>query len=246
MNIKEKIKLYQDRIKNLQMQPLKIIVETKNPIYLSEHPIVLDGILNRALAIDLRGADALNVDIKDHLDLPLPLKRSGMNNKYYHASIMFFDKKQSSLSNGFWVKGWHDGSLEYINKKDRLKQINTGRGHYKNYIVNYSKLSTPFVYFYAYGIKSEIERLLYIVSNIGKKSSQAFGRFDNVEIEKTEQDLSCFNPDKGIMRPIPLNEISPDKIKDSFKKVMSYKPCYYDIKNYSLCGVPDPELWGIR
>lgn len=236
-----KIADYKKKIKNLTMEPLKITITLNTPVVTGKHPICLDGVLNRALALDLWGSAALDMDTSNLPDLPLPLKKSGFKKEYYHASIMFY--KYGVYDNSTWYKT-ADYKDQHLEDPDDKTKVDIGRGYFKSCNITMTHLNDDKVYFYANGDKDEIKRLLKLITHLGKKSSQGYGRIGKIEITMEDKDKSVFCDNK-LMRPVPLSELKDSKV-DMYKIVTSYKPCYFDIRNTTLCGVPTPDLWAIR
>ncbi|MBO8160697.1 MAG: hypothetical protein H0Z24_03590 [Thermosipho sp. (in: Bacteria)] len=239
----DKIKAYEQKIKNLPHYPLKVTFKLASPVLTGNYPICFDGLLNRAVALDIRGIDALDMDTDNLPDLPLPLTQSGKNKKYYHASIMLFDEAKVAYGIADWVKRWDEKNTKFVKPGERIPDI--ARGFFKAYKVTVTYISTPEVYFYAHGNPEEIERLLKHITNISKKSSQGYGKVTDIIVEMIETDKSVVI-DGELMRPIPVSELPGEVTGEVFKQPAAYKPAYFDVRNYTLCAMPKPQLWSVK
>lgn len=90
--------------------------------------------------------------------------------------------------------------------------------------------------FWAIGHKREVQELLDLMLNVGKKSAIGYGKVAKWIVEDCEEDYTVWHPEHGLMRPIPVEE-AEEKLK---YPTMMYgvKPPYWKDKNQRLCYVP--------
>lgn len=185
------------------MQDLKITAKMKDGRIASNNfNLMFDGILYSAF-IKCYLPDLYKTPTRDFTDFELPLARHifAENDFYYLCSRAFFESDKDKRQD-----------LEYYNKKQDLKQaeiyidnegksikdIGDGRGKYKAHrmalVVRYAKN----IFWYAHGIKSEIEKLLNYINAIGSKHNIGYGIIEKWTVEECEK----IQFDKS-MRPIP-------------------------------------------
>lgn len=191
-----------------EFQPLHIRAYLQTPIICDRY-LPLDGIIFNQFIREKFGAKSHTLPRqstnKEYSGFNLPLQKRNMNEEewYYACSFAVFptialrDKHEYAKRFDFHEAG------TYADFEGRRGRIDTARGEFKNYFVKEYTWSTPYVDWYARGIKDELEKLLAFCTHIGKKSSQGCGSLLCWEVMETDKDWYK-NDDKGnLMRAIP-------------------------------------------
>jgi len=209
-------------------EPLRIVGEVVSPISTTDF-IYFDGILSYAVWHDVMREEAYSIpeSKEDVFYIPLPIKQSGNTEKFYHASVGFFDDKVEGLAR--WRK---QVSIE-TNKK-----IFVGRGIYRRYDTPIPYIYADKIYFYVNGDKREVQRLLdnYILS-IGKKRTQGYGNIRKWTVESINEDMSIIDKDGNPMRPIPVSSDVKVNTRNAVTILIAYRPPYWHYKNMTQCYV---------
>lgn len=147
-------------------------------------------------------------------------------------------------------------SVEYYNKRpdffapDKMPYLETKKGIISDSVGLNRAYRIPSVIrilkdgiiaFYAVGHRDEVRELLNLIPAVGKKNAMGWGFVDRWEVEEIEEDYSLWHPEHGLMRPIPIEDVT-DADKEKVKKypIMQYavKPPYYKAENMKMCYVP--------
>lgn len=184
------------------MQDLKIIAKMKDGRIASYNfDLMFDAILYSAYA-KCYLPDLYKKPTRDFLDFELPLARHvfAENDFYYLCSRAFFESdKENRRDIEFFNKRQDLTEAEFfLDDSASKKDIGDGRGKYKAYrnalVVRYAKN----IFWYAHGIKNEIEKLLNYIDAIGSKKNIGYGIVEKWTVQECEK----IQFDKS-MRPIP-------------------------------------------
>lgn len=184
------------------MRDLKIIAEMKDGRVASYNfDLMFDGILYSAF-VKCYLPDLYKKPTQDFTDFELPLERKifAENDFYYLCSKAFFESdKENRQDIEFFNKRQDLNEAErFLDDSASKKDIVDARGKYKAYrnalVVRYTKN----IFWYARGIKSEIEKLLNYIDAIGSKHNIGYGKVKSWTVEESTRIIF----DKS-MRPIP-------------------------------------------
>ena len=242
------VDLYQRRIADYEVgtdfEPLKIVFKVRPPIYVNSPWIHLDGVINYLCFRECLGRDFYYLPSEVTVDttgLMLPLKQSHQGDySVYHSSVALYPVNQAYLMKDTIYKRFTDKETFHLTKKQQKGRIQTNRGYFKDFMINYPILLVDSLTFYCNGDKKELERLLGHLSMVGKKTSIGSGRILDYTIEETEMDYSFFK-DGRIMRPLPV-EFKLPLVDGMVMQNQSYKPPYWDKNNMTMCYVPPNQI----
>lgn len=154
-------------------------------------------------------------------DLPLEKDETGR----WKASLGFYIQYGEIIE--YWHKKINDfDALEYVDFKGKRGKINGASGEYKAYRMPQLIRVVSDIEFYCVGESTEIESLLSIVTNIGKKGSQGYGYVKEWLIEEIEDDYSDIGP-YGLMRTRPFTGELPNDGQTYQIRKMRLKPPYH-------------------
>jgi len=213
-----------------EFEPLKIEFKMTSPIMLGHPFIHLDGLILHLLYRNILDDDYYCLPSKKPIDfskyVKAPLKQT---EDVYHASVSFFDTDTK-----FATTIYKRFCTEYLELLQTKKQkILKGSGFFRDYMMKMVYIPAKVIFFHVCGNKTEIERLLQHVVNLGKKTAYGFGRVKSLYVEETEADYSLVK-DGLAMRPIPVRMLMEAKTK----VMLAYKPPYWDKRNVELCAFP--------
>lgn len=130
-----------------------------------------------------------------------------------------------------------DQSLAYlIDFRTRRGKIDTSAGQYKGYRMSVYYRSTLWVEWYLAVEREWLESMLRMITHLGKKVVQGWGKVRKWEIEEMEEDKSIWNGDK-LMRGVPVYHWPREK---GLPKMMNYgiRPPYWDKRNQMELVMP--------
>lgn len=186
-------------------------------------PLMLDGLLTWMLKGNAIREDELP-------DVPLPLEQSGDKYPYYHASA--WELVNPKFGTFCFVKSKPDDWAKRFFKTKPMLEI-----------INY--IATPEVIFRARGSRSDVHKILASTGgsiSLGSKRVAGWGRVSNIRIsDPLPDDYSVWDQYGRAVRPIPVTEIPPEKVKGGIV-LMPYKPPYWTGEKIP-CLVPPLERW---
>jgi hypothetical protein len=180
-------------------------------------------------------------------EIPIPLKTSGCEKKFYHGSMLIPGKV---VKYGFEpIRLLH--STDTKNKKKLLSPLESSivtgyrdasRGVYKSRDVQFPYIHMIEGYFYGCGDIRQVRSLLKGLRGIGKKVGLGYGSIKKIDVVPVEEDNSIFVRGK-LVRIVPAAEMY---IPDAQIEMVSYRPPYWDPQNQAICYVPAEHIWRVR
>lgn len=211
-------------------EPLKITAYLRCGV-VSDATLPIDGVLLYAAARQRWGGQDVTqpgagVIRAEHGNL-LPIKREHGQQWYYHAS---FAQWRDVMAEGqdHWNKRL-DVSLVHLLDAGSKRRIDVGGGRYRSYHMPLYYRHALAVSWYVCGEREGVTRLLSMITHLGKKVDQGWGRVARWEIAPTGKDWSVYGPDGRPMRAIP----SPQGTLHC-----GFRPGYWEPHNQALCIVP--------
>ena len=240
MEIKNEIKCrLNEYVTGNDYTPLKVELEVKPPIYITSPWLNLDSIIQYLCTRDALGDLFYCLPTHETIDvslLDLPLKKT---EDVYHASVGVYDTISQLKMNTIY-KRFTDKETYHLTKRHQRGRIKTNQGHFKDFMINLPALITNKIIFYCNGDKKELERLLYHLTGVGKKTSITSGNVQKIHITETLEDYSFFK-DGEIMRTLPLTLKIP-LFEGATIQRQPYKPPYWNKDNISMCYVPESQV----
>lgn len=234
--VKEKSNQYRD----LKYEPLKITFYPKSPVC---SPIFmhLDGLISGLVFSQIAKENKIYWNIifsYEVLNIPIPIKKYEHSGDWvYRASVMKYNNEPVIKKDTF-KKRFNDRFLEML--YGQINIVYTDRGWTKNndIPIPYEAGFTPF-YFYCYGNKTELEKLLQLPLSIGKHREKGFGWIKKIEITNIEKDYSIIGLNAEINRVIPVNMLDIKFNTGVYRTGMfNYKPPYFEIRDTKMCYIP--------
>lgn len=163
-------------------------------------------------------------------DLPLEKDADGR----WLCSVGFY--KEYSQRIEYWHRRINDfDAAKYVDFNGRRGKINGASGLLKAYRIPQIIRIISDVTFYCTGEQNEIEKLLFEVTNIGKKAAQGYGAVKEWIVEPTREWTNKY----GIMRYKPFRGILPDDGQQYQIKVIRTKPPYHLTAEAIPCLIPN-------
>jgi len=211
------------------MGPIKVTAHMRTgQIATTDMFLPLDSVLAFAW---MRAHHPAKLDVEftpeDYIEPDLPLARRGRGDaRYWACSFACGEPRGEEVV--YWHKRFDEEfGTEYVDFQGRRGKVDIKAGHYKSYRTPLVVVLMPKVEWYAVGDKDEVERLLALVTHLGKKRSQGYGRVQKWTVESWSEDLSH-------LRAIP----DPDGDYE-----MGIRPPYWWSDQWSRCRLSDdPRL----
>jgi CRISPR type IV-associated protein Csf3 len=216
-------------------EPMKITAWLQCGV-VSDWTLPIDSILYYQAARDRWGS--LDVTIpgegilqKQHGNL-LPLKRVHAVQWYYCASFAQWSQPVAE-GQDHWNKRFDQGYASLVDFGSKRGKVIVEAGKYKAYHMPVFYRHALNVSWYAVGRIDDTKRLLSLVTNIGKKPVQGWGRVLRWQVEPWPEDWSVYGPGGKLMRAIPS--------KDGSGILAGYRPSYWDRRNQAPCLMPESQ-----
>jgi len=217
----------------MSSRPLRVRAWLRTPI-ISDPYLPLDGILFYAANWRRYGFPLVSLPGGyigvNQTRLPLEIVHAGKPNWYYRCSWAQWGPYVEGSST--WNKRF---DLPLISLLAHSGKILTSKGAYKAYLVPVYYRAALWVEWYCVGRKEEIEELLCVMTNVGKKGAQGWGRVTRWEVEEIAEDWSIWKDGK-LMRGIPLADLPA-----GFQARQAYwglRPSYWHPDNQTWLAMP--------
>ena len=229
-------------------EPLKVTAQFRtNPICDARLP--LDGLLwyqahRLALGPEQATLPGGNPGKNNKMHMPLKMINPGTPDWYFACS--WAQPRQWWIGEGtdHWNKRFDSAFAELINFGKRRGKVIIEQGKYKAYHMPVFYKVAKQVHWYCVGDKIEIKQLLSTMTNVGKKTSQGWGRV-LWAVESWHSDWSVWH-DGELMRGVPQTDALAS-IKKHGKfipfDIVNYglRPSYYRRKNQRMLAVPNAK-----
>lgn len=225
---------YRDKFK---LEPLQITAFLRTPV-VSDDYLPLDGILlyqahreqNGFLDFTLPG-EYTNFS---GITLPLEIEHGGKPNWYYRAS--WAEWSVNAEGRDYWNKRFDNTFADLIDFDGKRGNVIVEKGTFKAYHQPIYYRSALYVRWYVLGDKSEIERLLFTVTHIGKKTVQGWGRVARWMFKRISNDYSVWKNGK-LMRGIPPEEAKEFSVNSKIG-LYGIRPSYWKSNNQMPLALP--------
>lgn len=166
--------------------------------------------------------------------VPLGITHPGRRNWYYQCSWARWPRNVEGQDH--WNKRFDSAFADLIDFGGQRGKVNNASGRYKAYHMPVFYRVAEWVEWYAVGDKAEIEQLLSVVTNVGKKTVQGWGRVIRWQIESIQDDWSVWR-DGELMRGIPAEDVVG---MDKPFNLGNYgiRPSYWKPNNQKLLAMP--------
>lgn len=130
-----------------------------------------------------------------------------------------------------------DQTLAYlIDFRGRRGRVDTSAGAYKSYRMPIYYRAALWVEWYCWGDYDKLSQLCMMITHLGKKSVQGWGRVMRWQIDLIEEDWSIWRDGK-LMRGIPKYHL-PDNQHTRNAGIYGIRPPYWDIRNQMELELP--------
>lgn len=217
--------------------PLRITARLRCGV-ISDGLLPFDGLIDAAAHREQLGAHLLTLSrqraiVDDPLEASitcrLPIKRiaiQGAPDFYYAASCAQWP---AAVADGvdYWTKRLDSRYVEFL--PDQRARVSTSGGRYRGYRMPIYYRHALSVSWYVVGEPVALERLLSLVTHIGKKREMGWGAVIDWRIEAQQEDWSVTGPRGELMRPVPDPAGTP----------YGLRPPYWLPRNIIPCRLPD-------
>lgn len=223
---------YRDRY---QLSPLCIRAYLRSPVC-SDRFLPLDGILLYQAHREQDGPQDYTLagayTGQSISTLPLGIIRPGRKDWFYQCSWAQWPE-HTVEGIDHWNKRFDAGFADLVDFDGKRGKVIIEQGRYKAYHSTLFYRSALWVEWYCVGDKQAIEPLLSIVTHLGKKAAQGWGRVSRWEIAPVADDYSVWYGD-ALMRGIPPQDAGPTHPTG----VYGIRPSYWNRANQMLLALP--------
>jgi len=176
----------------------------------------------------------------------LPLERLPENR--FACSWGFYTEYEQNIE--YWVKRPNFSSLsglDYLDIKGKSGKVVTSSGSLKAYRMPQVVRVISNIEFYCVGIKSELEKLLSLITHIGKKAAMGWGAIKEWDINSFPADWSTYSEKYGVMRPLELHEAEKFLSERRYEiRTVGIRPPYWKHENQKVCVLPEVNYCDVR
>lgn len=135
-----------------------------------------------------------------------------------------------------WAKRFDFSQAVFIDFRGKRGRIDTSAGAYKAYLMPVFYRSALWVEWYCMGLMDEIKALIGMITHLGKKTAQGWGRVMRWEVDESLEDYSIW-ADGDLMRGIPRYHWPKGRY---IEKMGFYgiRPSYWDRRNQMELVLP--------
>lgn len=225
-------------------RPLRVTAWLRTNV-ISDEYLPLDGIIRDAAMfyhhgfkpVSFPGGELRNPNLPTK---SMPLEKRVRGGIYYYA-CSFAHPQPWWIAEGidYWNKRFDFNLSNLINFQGKRGTVNTQSARYRAYHMPVYYRVARKIEWFCFGNKDMIKKYLALVTNIGKKRSQGWGRVAKWEVEYWPEDWSEMKDGKP-MRALPAQEFEG---QEGFKfRNYAVRPPYYTVGHYKpnqmLCIVP--------
>jgi CRISPR type IV-associated protein Csf3 len=226
------------------LEPIHIRAYLRTPV-IADRFLPLDGLLlyqaHRALAgggpeQTIPGGEQTNTVSR----LPLGTVRHGRRDWYYKCSWAQWSHTVEGRDH--WNKRFDSAIADMVDFQGKRGKVIIEQGKYRAYHMPVFYRSALWIDWYAVGCLASLQYLLQIVTHIGKKASQGWGRVKEWVVEPWPDDWSTW-VDGRLMRGVPQKDALAF-VQQSRKfapfDILHYgiRPSYYRANNQMSLAVP--------
>lgn len=208
----------------------------------------LDALLQYCVVLDaVRHVPLPHSAARYRIPLPLESVWQGSDSSMLYHSTSLFPEGSALKRVSYCTKRNDSLGPRFARRKmnGEVWQPDNGSGTHREYLIALPTLATKTLVGYGVGTISEIERLLCLLLDIGKKRSQGFGQFSAIEVTA----LPPLPPESGylflqenlLLRPVPHNALTAlgyQPCDPSSLQMVAYAPPYWHVGNKDM-GYPE-------
>lgn len=217
------------------MTPLRVRAWLRTPV-IADQWLPLDGaLLATATRRDL-GSQILSLAGESLLARPhgeamrggkLPITTVHARDWYYRCSWAQWGPHVDGLD--AWSKRF-DATLAYmVDFRGRRGRVDTSAGAYKGYRMPVYYRAALWVEWYCVGSEDAVSDIAKMITHLGKKTDQGWGRVMRWDIETIQEDWSIWR-DGRLMRGIPIYHW-PRRMGTPVIGIYGIRPSYWDKRN---------------
>lgn len=135
-----------------------------------------------------------------------------------------------------WAKRFDMTCADLIDFRGKRGRVDTSAATYKAYHMPVFYRSALWVEWYCFGSAEKLIPLIHMITHLGKKSSQGWGRVSRWEVEPTNYDWSVWRDEK-LMRGIPRYHW-PRESGEPAIGLYGIRPPYWDRRNQLELVIP--------
>jgi CRISPR type IV-associated protein Csf3 len=226
---------YRDRY---DLKSLHVRAYLRTPV-VADRWLPLDGILLYQAHRNLHGAQEVTISgaytRQGISTLPLAIEHPGRRNWFYRCS---WARWSHDVEGGdYWNKRFDSKYADLVDFGKRRGKVVVEQGRYKAYHMPIFYRSALWIEWFCVGDETEIRYLLSIVTHLGKKASQGWGRVYRWIVEPCDEDWSVWR-ENTLMRGIPVEDVIGS---DRAYHIAHYgiRPSYWNRHNQMPLVVPD-------
>ena len=229
-------------------EPLKVTARLRSNVICDQF-LPLDGLLwyqahRLALGPEQATLPGGNPGGERKMHMPLKMINPGTPDWYFACSWARPSQWWAAEDTDHWNKRFDSAFVELLDFGQRRGKVIIEQGKYKAYHMPVFYKVARQVHWYCVGDKIEIEALLSTMTNIGKKTSQGWGRV-TWTVESWHSDWSVWH-DGELMRGVPqADALALIKERGGLVPfdVVNYglRPSYYRRENQRMLAVPNAQ-----
>jgi CRISPR type IV-associated protein Csf3 len=218
-------------------QPLHVRAYLRTAV-VSDRWLPLDGVLCYTAARQTLGVQqsttpgASTPGAVRTVRVPIGMDHSGTPHWYYRCSWAQWPA-HTIEGQDHWNKRFRSGLAELIDFRGRRGMVITKQDQYKAYHMPVYYRAALWLDWYCVGDERDIRSLLSVVTHLGKKTVQGWGRVAHWEVERAAVDCSVWQGDK-LMRGIPAH-LAPGQHPVALYGV---RPGYWRRENQMMLALP--------
>lgn len=222
--------------------PLRVRANLRSPVVADEW-LPLDGVLLYQHTRRGMGAQEMSIPGLSNLGQPkggemrggrMPIAIIHAKDWYYRCSWAQWGPYVDGQD--YWSKRFDNSHAILIDFGSRRGKVDISAGAYKAYRMPVYYRSALWVEWYCVGKLPDLAELIYMVTHLGKKISQGWGRVSSWDIEQIDHDWSIWHDD-NLMRGIPRyhwpREREPERVG-----LYGIRPSYWDRRNQMELVLP--------
>lgn len=228
----QELERHAERYEVLEVEPLQVelVLMSQAALY---SPLTLDGLLSAAVVAEATDGNGLP-DSATPYCLPLPLHclwRQPESDLPLWATTEFGPLEENEIVSDYWHK--RAPRPEMVQRRGgRPWNIRPTQGRYKEYRIPLPRQSSLRWGATCMGNRAEVERLLGLVTAVGKKRSQGRGLVDHWRVRPLGAEFSLWDEAGCSLRPIPgqmIEGIPLDMV------MLGWTPPYWHSLCQALC-----------
>jgi CRISPR type IV-associated protein Csf3 len=221
------------------LEPVQITAHLRTAV-VADQWLPIDGVLLYQVHRDQEGPQDITIpgaySCNGVSTLPLDIVDPGSPTWFYRASWAEWGPYADGKD--FWTKHFDNDKADLIDFGGKRGKVIIESGQYKAYHVPIYYRSALWVKWYCVGDLREIRDLLLCVTNIGKKTTQGWGRVAEWDIAPIDNDYSI-EKDGRLMRGVPAGMPIDGRVYIGQVGNYGIRPSYWYRDNQTQAVLPD-------